>query len=306
MAQLTRRSFLGRSAVATAALATPLPRVLAAAEQLPAIVDVHGADVAQMVDAALSALGGIGRFMKPGAVVAIKPNVAFASPREWATATNPDVVVALARACLKAGAKKVQVIEYPVHDGSKTLVTSGLGAALKGLPEVEIKLLGDDRDFVRATVRDGLVLKTVDVAKLAVEADLLISVPVAKSHSATGVSFGMKNSMGLIRDRKLFHVAVDIHQALVDLVRVIRPQLTVLDATRALLTGGPRGPGETIEPGRIIAGSSMVSVDAYGLTVGRFNGRDNAPADIKHIALAGKAGLGEIDLNKMVIEKLLV
>lgn len=302
---LNRRSFLGRSALATAALAAPLPRALAA-EPPPAIVDVHGADVARMVDAALAALGGLSRFMKPGAVVAIKPNIAFASPREWATASNPDVVIALARACLKAGASKVQVLEYPVHDASKTLLTSGLGAALKTMPEVELRVLGEDGDFVRASVRNGLVLKNVDVAKLAVGADLLISVPVAKSHGATGVSFGMKNSMGLIRDRKLFHVAVDIHQALVDLARVIRPQLTVLDATRALLSGGPRGPGETIEPGRIIAGSNMISVDAYGLTVGRFNGRDNAPADIKHIALAGKAKLGEIDYNKLVIEKLLV
>jgi uncharacterized protein (DUF362 family) len=306
MGRLTRRSFLGRSALATAALSSPLPRALAATEKPADLVDVHGADATRMVEAALAALGGIGRFVRPGATVVLKPNVAFASPREWGTATDPNVVVAIARACLRAGAKKVRVVEYPVHDASKTLVTSGLGAALAGVPEVELRILGEDRDFARTAVRQGQALKNVDVARAAIEADVLISLPVAKSHGATGVSFGMKNSMGLIRDRKMFHFAVDIHQALVDLARVIRPQLTVLDATRALLTGGPRGPGETIAPGRIIAGSNLVSVDAYGLTVGRFNGRDNKPADIQHIALAGKAGLGEIDHNKLVVEKLLV
>jgi uncharacterized protein (DUF362 family) len=84
---------------------------------------------------------------------------------------------------------------------------------------------------------------------------------------------------------------------------VIVPHLTILDATRALLTNGPAGPGETSTPGRMIAGRKVTSVDAYSLTVAKFNSKTMTPADARHIEFAGKAGLGEIDVAKMKVKK---
>jgi uncharacterized protein (DUF362 family) len=96
---------------------------------------------------------------------------------------------------------------------------------------------------------------------------------------------------------------MELHQAVADLGRVIVPHLTILDATRALLTNGPAGPGDTATPGRIIAGRKVTSVDAYGLTVAKFNSKNMTPADARHIEFAGKAGLGEIDIAKMKVKK---
>jgi uncharacterized protein (DUF362 family) len=84
---------------------------------------------------------------------------------------------------------------------------------------------------------------------------------------------------------------------------VIKPNLTILDATRALLTNGPAGPGETTTPGRIVAGRKVASVDAYGLTVAKFNSKTMTPADARHIEFAGKAGLGEVDVAKLKVKK---
>jgi uncharacterized protein (DUF362 family) len=147
------------------------------------------------------------------------------------------------------------------------------------------------------------VLKSVEVAKAVLSADVLINVPAAKSHYQAGVSLGLKNHMGLIKDRQAFHTAMELHQAVADLGLVIKPQLTILDATRALLTNGPAGPGETSTPGRMVAGRHVTSVDAYGLTVAKFNNKTMTPAEARHIEFAGKAGLGEIDVAKLKVKK---
>jgi len=152
-------------------------------------------------------------------------------------------------------------------------------------------------------VKGGVTLKSVEVAKAILSADVFINVPAAKAHYQAGVSFGLKNHMGLILDRQAFHTAMELHQAVADLGRVIVPHLTILDATRALLTNGPAGPGDTSTPGRMVAGRRVTSVDAYGLTVAKFNNKSMTPADARHIEFASKAGLGEIDVAKMKVKK---
>jgi uncharacterized protein (DUF362 family) len=303
MSAFTRRGFLGSSLAGLAgSVFVPWRRVFAAA-RAPDVVDVAGSNPETMVAAALSALGGIGRFVRKGDAVAIKPNAAFANPPEWATTTSPATVVAVARACLDAGAGSVTIVEHPQARGMRCLERCGLVAALASLPAARIKLLGAEDDWKTVTVEGGVACKSVDVAKAALSADVLISVPVAKAHNETGVSFGLKNAMGLIRDRQPFHTRFDLHQGIADLARVVKPQLTIIDATRALLTNGPAGPGETAAPGRIVAGANVVSVDAYALTVARFSLREMKADEVRHIALAAKSGLGVTDVKRLSVRK---
>ena len=302
MTYLTRRDFIWGST----AMAVSLRSGLAFAGKKPDIVDVHGTDHAAMVNAALKALGGIKKFVRKGDYVVLKPNAGFANPADWATTTHPQTVVAVAKACLEAKAKQVLVVEYPVHEGKKPLDRCGITEALKVLPEVKVKQLGGSRDFRKVKIKDGVALRNVEISKAVLSADVLINIPNAKQHGSTGVSFGMKNAMGLIRDRRVFHTTLDINRALADLVRVLQPDLTILDATRALLSNGPSGPGDTVLPGRIVAGRNVVSVDAYGLTLARFNNKLMKLVDAPHIQLAGRAGLGETNLSKLNIKKIKV
>jgi uncharacterized protein (DUF362 family) len=298
MKLITRRTFVGSSIAAAATL--KYRRAFAAGE--PDIIDVSGTDPAKMVAAALAGLGGISKFVKKGDFVVIKPNAAFANPPAWGTTTHPETVVAIAKACLDAKAKEVLILEFPQAKGEKCLERCGLTAAIAAVPGVKVKLLGPG-DFQKVEVKGGVTLKSVEVAKQLLSADVFINVPAAKAHYQAGVSFGLKNHMGLIQDRQSFHTAMELHQAVADLGRVIKPHLTILDATRALLTNGPAGPGETTEPGRLIAGRKVTSVDAYGLTVAKFNSKNMTPADARHIEFAGKAGLGEVDVAKLKVKK---
>ncbi|MGD0837389.1 MAG: DUF362 domain-containing protein [Polyangia bacterium] len=298
MKLISRRTFVGGSLVAAATLR--YGRALAVGE--PDLVDVSGSDPAKMVAAALAALGGMAKFVNKGDFVVIKPNAAFANPPAWGTTTHPATVVAVAKACLEAKAKEVLILEFPQAKGEKCLERCGLTAALAAVPAVKVKLLGPG-DFQKVEVKGGVTLKSVEVAKQLLSADVFINVPAAKAHFQAGVSFGLKNHMGLIWDRQAFHTAMELHQAVADLGRVIKPTLTILDATRALLTNGPAGPGDTAEPGRMVAGRKVASVDAYGLTLAKFNSRIMTPADARHIEFAGKAGLGEVDVARMKVKK---
>jgi len=301
--RLRRRAVLqGAAALATGVAVGPAQ----AAEALPDLVEVAGTNHKAMVDAALTALGGIGAFVKPGARVVVKPNVSFDNPPEFGTGTHPETMRAVLEACLAAGAKEVVVIENLLRKKERCLERTGLGALLKTLPQVKLRLLDGDEDFEGVVVPGGKELERIDLAKEVRAADVYINLPQAKHHSSAEVSFGMKNAMGVIRDRKKFHLWLDLHLALVDLARVIKPQLTLLDATRVLMNKGPGGPGEVAAVGKLIAGRNVVSVDAYGLGLCKFDGKSLKVSDVRHIALAGKAGLGETDVTKLRVKTITV
>jgi uncharacterized protein (DUF362 family) len=297
MTPLDRREVLG--GLAATAVALPSRIALAGPAAAVDLVEVSGTDRKAMVKAALGALGGIGAFVRPGQRVVLKPNLAFANPAAWATATHPDTLVAVAQACLEAGAKEVLVVEYPLNDPAKCLERTGAKEALKALPDVKVRMLAEHDEFREVAIPGGVALKTVEVAKAILDADVFINLPQAKHHGSAGVSFGLKNAMGTIWSRKPFHLWLDLHQAIADLGHVVRPHLTILDATHVLLSGGPKGPGDVGTPGRMVAGRVTASVDAWGLSVVPFGGKALTPADVRHIAHAGRAGLGEVDVKKL-------
>lgn len=78
-------------------------------QQSSTVVVAEKDSPAALVRKAVKALGGMGKFVKKGSKVLIKPNIAFARPPEAAANTNPEVVAELVRLCLEAGAKEVIV-----------------------------------------------------------------------------------------------------------------------------------------------------------------------------------------------------
>jgi uncharacterized protein (DUF362 family) len=295
---LDRREVVG-GLLATAAL---LPSRLAqAAQETPApdVVEVSGTDRKAMVKAALGALGGIGAFVRKGQRVVLKPNLAFANPVAWATATHPDTLTAVAEACFEAGAKEVLVVENPLADPAKCLERTGAKAVLAALPELKLRMLADEDEFRQLPIPGGVSLKSTAVAKAILDADVFINLPQAKHHASALVSLGLKNAMGTIWSRKPFHLWLDLDQAIADLGHVVRPHLTILDATQVLLSGGPKGPGDVAQVGRMVAGRTTASVDAWGLTLTPFGGKRLTPAEVKYLGYAAKAGLGEVEVAKL-------
>jgi uncharacterized protein (DUF362 family) len=157
------------------------------------------------------------------------------------------------------------------------------------------------RMFSDVKVPDGRELKSMDVIKEVLNADVLIAVPVGKSHSSAGVSLSMKGMMGLIYDRGSFHTRYDLHEAIVDMASVLKPHLVVVDGTRILSTGGPGGPGKVIPLNLVIASADMVAADAQMVALGTWYGRKFKPNQVRHIRIASERKLGRADLENLNI-----
>jgi uncharacterized protein (DUF362 family) len=252
---------------------------------------------------ALEALGGISRFVKKGQGVVLKPNLSFARTPDFSATTHPLVVATVAQACLEAGAQQVLVLDHTLQRAELCLERTGIRDACKNIAGVHVLALQERKFFREIKIPQGKVLERVEVMKEIVDGQVLINIPVAKSHSATGVSLGLKGLMGMIWDRESFHSQYNINQAIADLATVIKPQLTILDATRALASGGPGGPGEVKKPNLIIAGVDPVAVDSYGVSIVPWYGQNFKGRQVEHLLASHQRGLGKIDIDQLKVIK---
>lgn len=304
---MSRREFIKRSA-ACAAYATSgmaLSGLLspnAVAAEAAGIVLANGSP-GPAARAAVKALGGMQRFVRAGDKVVIKPNMSFPNPPEWATTTHPEVVRALTEMCIQAGADSVLVLDNPLRSPELCVERSGLKAACGDLRQAQIEAVTNRRFFQEVEVPEGKTLKRTMIMKAVLEANVLIAAPVAKSHSATGVSLAMKGMMGLIHDRIAFHMDMDLDEAVVDLCTILRPKLTVIDASRLLSEGGPGGPGKVIPLNKVIASTDMVAADAMAVEQGTWYGRKFSAKQVKHLRMAHQRGLGNMEVKSQIVKE---
>ncbi len=116
----------------------------------------QGTNYAQMVGDTIQALGGMKKFVNPGEVVVVKPNMAWDRPPEMAANANPAVVRQVVELCLEAGAKQVKVLDYTCDDARKAYAASGIKAAVEGIkdPRAVVQFV-DERRFVEVQHREG-------------------------------------------------------------------------------------------------------------------------------------------------------
>lgn len=265
----------------------------------------ESADFGKATEDALNEFGGLGHFVKKGDNVVLSPNIAFARVPEVGACTHPDVIRKLILLCEAAEAGSVTVVDYLLDTpASVTFEICGATEAVKG---TSAKLVSPDREALYAEVPGFSDLKghkglhlTQSVPKALLDAEVLITMPVAKNHAAAKVSFSMKKGMGLIWERKAYHQ--DLHQCIADLNLLLRPSLIVMDATRSLQTGGPKGPGEVTQPNQVVVGVDPVAVDAYCCRYLTVEG--TRPEDVPHLAMAEEYGIGTTALDSLSIKEI--
>ena len=255
----------------------------------------EGKDYGQVTRNAIAALGGMKRFVRSGDVVVVKPNMGWDRSSEQAANTNPLVVRAVVEEALRAGAKKVKVFDRTCNDERRCYVNSGIAGALKGMKNVELKYIENER--FRKVAINGKALSEWELYGEALSADVFINVPVAKHHSLTKLTLGLKNVMGVMGgNRGSIHKNID--NALADVNSVLKSHLVVVDATRVLTAHGPQGGNlsDVKVLNKVIASSDIVAADAYATTLFGFK-----PEEIAVTVAAHKRGLGEMNLNKVKI-----
>lgn len=260
--------------------------------RFPAFVAARGKDTEKNLQAALDRLGGISRFVNRGERVLIKPNVGWDRQPEQAANTNPDLVGAVVRSCLDAGASEVWVTDISVNDLYRSFKRSGIESAVKSAGG-KVKFAARD-DFFQTDLK-GEALQVWPVSRFYHEADRIINMPVVKRHSLSRCTIAMKNWYGILGGRRN-RLHQNIHVSIADLAAAVRPTLTIVDATRVLFRNGPTGGNlaDVAIHDTIIAGTDEVALDSYSLKF-----LNLAVEDVPYIAMAANRGLGTAEWRSL-------
>jgi uncharacterized protein (DUF362 family) len=296
-------------------------RLRVRAGQKPATADlvvVEGTphDYGAITERAIDEFGGIEKFVKKGDRVVLSPNMGWMRTPEQAATTHPDVLRKVVQLCQRAGAAKITCVDYTLDDWKLAFDICGAAAAVRGTPavllsptEAQMYLDVDIPAAVPKRTTDGAPYDSVHHAnrlyqrlpREILECDAFICVPVVKDHEAAVITIAMKKLMGNIWNRKDYH-RYGLHDCIAELNMALRPTLIVADATRALQTRGPKGPGEVTVPNKVVCGIDPVAVDSYCtrfLTV-----KGVTPDAVPHLVLANRLGRGELDCDKLKIREI--
>jgi uncharacterized protein (DUF362 family) len=226
-----------------------------------------------------------------GEVVVVKPNVGWDRRPEQAANTNPQLVAAVVRACREAGAQRVIVTDHPVNDPQRCFARSGILDATREAGGVVA--VPTDRGFSMVTIPGKL--GRWPVFEPFITAQKIINVPIVKHHSLTGATLGMKNWYGILGGRRnRLHQRID--DSVAELAALMRPTLTVMDATRILRRNGPTGGSlADVERGDALA----VSVDPVAADAWAAGLLELDPTRLPWLQLGQSKKLGIIDYRAL-------
>ena len=257
--------------------------------------DYTPSKVFRAVKEAVDLLGGMGQFVTQGQKVLLKPNLLSARPPDSAVCTHPAIVEAVAGLVSVIGAK-CSVGDSPSigaenwNKYNRLLRLTGMMAAIErtGIRTVRFDDCPVEKDVPKAKVFHRLPLtKALDDFRV------LINLPKFKTHGLVLFSGAVKNLFGCVPGRRkaMFHLQAGDNpemfaQMLVDVLRAVRPPLSIMDGIVGMDGQGP-GAGRRRNFGLIMASADPVALDA---TACRVAGID--PMIVPTIRLASEQGLG--------------
>lgn len=223
--------------------------------------------------------------------VLIKPNFVNNSSSYTGVTTDLRIVTSLIILLKELGVKEIYVGEGALEDTEEVFKS----LEIYQLEEYGAKIINFERDeLIRVDSPSGLALSRFHLPKTVMDCDLIISVAKMKTHSDTGATLSMKNLLGCIpkKERRIGHIA-GIDETIVDVFSYLISEkrfISIVDAIHAL--EGKLGPiqGNPINMDLLVAGNDPVAVDAASVRIMGYN-----PKKVKHIAIADKLGLGEIE-----------
>lgn len=270
------------------------------------LVAVMGGEPDVMFRKALAELGGMERFVQKGWNVVIKPNIGWDKAPEMAADTNPILVAEMVRQALAAGAAEVSVFDRTCDNMQKCYKTSGIEEAVLAAGG---KILPSDNERYYRDVElpDGKKLKKTRIHEALVDCDVWFNVPVLKTHGGTKMTLAMKNYMGIVWDRRIFH-SIDLQQCIADVCTwPKKPVLNVVDAYRIMKSNGPRGKSEAdaVLVRALLASTDIVAVDAASTKLAQ-QFTNVRLEDVGHIRAGEELNLGTTEVDTLNVRRVRV
>lgn len=226
--------------------------------------------VRECVTRVFAHLGGVDRYVKPGMRVVLKPNLLNAKKPADAATTHPAIVEAVARIVMGAGGI-VTIVDSP--GGPYNSVWLKRVYAQTGMEEVANAtgaILNADLRVETVLVQDGALLKSVQLLKPLVDADVIINLAKLKSHMMMVFTGAVKNMFGAIAgtEKADYHARMNDYDrfanALADICHASAPTLNIIDGITAMEGEGP-GSGNPRHLGVVIAADNAFDADAVAL-----------------------------------------
>lgn len=209
-------------------------------------------------------LGGLGRFVRPGQSVLIKPN--FNTADSYPASSDPDFVVALVDAVRAAGASRVAIGESCTYflKTDRVMEDWGVASLKEARPWLEV-INFDNGEWVGKDIPEAKYQGRVSLPACLSEFDRLIYAPCLKTHSLSRYTGALKLTVGLMKPSE--RIALHLHhlqEKIGEMNGAVRPDLVVMDARRCFISGGPMN-GPVREPGLLLAGESRLEIDRLGI-----------------------------------------
>ena len=245
-------------------------------------------------------IGGLNKIVHPQDKVLLKVNVLNADPPEKAVTTHPAVLKAVIRLVKEAGGKPV-VGDAPgiaYKDAEKAWQITGLKKAAEeeGVEVVTFRWARQVKSSFSKKV------PYLHIAREALDADVVISIPKLKTHSFALFTGAIKNLYGTIPGfrKKELHARApkprDFARLMADILFTIHPALAIMDGIIGMEGNGPAA-GSPRKVGLVLASRDLVALDAVASSIIGYD-----PLDVDIIRIAAEKGLGVAELGKIDVK----
>lgn len=253
-------------------------------------------DLPSAVSEALDFLG----YDFAGRKVWVKPNLLGPHPPEHSVTTDPELIRHVVRGLRKRRASDIWVADNPggalQRNISSFIAPTGVVEAsegcFRGISETPITIPTKSR-----------FLSEFRVSHITIEADVILNLPVFKTHALTILTGAIKNLFGIVPGGQKSHLHTlatsgnDFGELLVDLYQAVpAPVLTIMDALRGM--DGQNGPsgGRVLSIGKMLASANPVALDAV---MAAMAGAE--PSLIPTTRIAAERGLGPCRIEEIEV-----
>ncbi len=235
-----------------------------------------------------------------GKRVWVKPNLLSPHPPERSVTTDPELVRYVVRELRRRGAAEVWVADSPAGSLQRDMASQ---FAITGIPQASEGSFRTISDRPVMLPCNSRLLPAVPAARLITQIDMIINLPVFKTHALTILTGAVKNLYGIIPGAQKSHLhtlartSAEFGELLVDIYQSVSvPVLTIMDALRGM--DGLNGPsnGRVLRLNRLIAGRNPLAVDIAQAALAGAN-----PLDIPVILAAVKKGMAPENTSQIEI-----
>lgn len=260
-----------------------------------AVVKVENDNIGESFSKLINLIGGMEAIIIPFQEVLIKPNLVTDAEYQSGAVTHPEVIKECVKHVLKSGAAKVIVGDSSFIGKNTELAIEKNN--LRTMENSRVKVVDFKKsEYIPVAIPNALRYRRLSFPKEVMNAQIIINLPVMKTHDCLPVTLGLKNMKGVVndKDKRKFH-SWGLEEGIIDINKVVLADLTIIDGVIGMEGDGPQD-GEPANAKMLIASFDALAAEVVAIQAMGFD-----HTSIKYVQMAYDAGFGEKDLSKINI-----